>query len=57
MDSSGPEDELVTRDERGGGGGRETNRERGKGSPADFVFQIKALATSGDKDVSDRMRK
>lgn len=29
----------------------------GKSSPADFVFQIKAPATSGDKDVSDRMRK
>lgn len=57
MNSSRPEDELVTRDERGGGGGRGTNRERGKSSLADFVFQIKAPATSGDKDVSDRMRK
>lgn len=54
MNLSRSKDKVVTRDERGGSW--ETNRKRGS-YLADFVFQIKAQATTSNKDISDRVRK
>lgn len=51
MESSRPKDGTVNR----GGGSWQT--EIRPALLADFTFQIKARATSGNKDVSDRMRK
>lgn len=55
MKLSSSKDKVVTGDERGGS--KKTNRKRGSSDLADFVFQIKARATSSNKGISDRMRK